>query len=234
VAWQTSGCGCGTGIGCDHRPIPLCIIQGAPLSMVLTASDPVAGRTVMAEVRSNPLGRLLLDMAPYCSTTADAPLDLVIEVPGEATRGVDSSGVYDVWVDDEMLAHGPATLQLAVSKPPGTRISAQSWTPVLMAGQPYAVVIATAGMMPPRESISVAQPPELVVSSPSGEPLVAVAGPPRTFHGPADGDISIVLPPGDTAALGPGRFTYSLTVANQFLERRMLLAGMLFVEEVPS
>ena len=56
-----------------------------------------------------------------------------------------------------------------------------------------------------------------------GYPWLDVTADPETVH--------LTLDDVDTSIIGPGRFTYSLVVSNEYRETRTLLTGMMLVEE---
>lgn len=235
MAWRTSGCGCGTGIGCDHgQPVPVCVVQGGRVDLLFIATEPIAGSLVRAEVRSSIGGSLLLDLAPYASASATDPYQLLISVPSEATVAMRSSGFYDVWVGAERVGFGPWLLDLSVSALPGRTVSALSWTPMVVAGESYTREILTAGMLPDGELVSTsmdAAAPEMSVYRLDGERVFAVKGSPWLEVAATGGPVQLNLSAVDTSSIGAGRFTYSLIVYNEYRERRTLLTGMMLVEE---
>ena len=236
MGWRSGGCGCGTGVGCsDGQLTPVCVVQGEPVSLVFAASSPVSGELVRAEVRTQPAGgRLLFDLAPFCSSSAGDPVVLLVDVPGVVTGEWDSSGYYDVWVGDERVGFGPFILELAVSMRPGRLVVVQSWTPSLVVGVPFVRDVSVAGLMPAGEEVSLspgAAEPEFVVTGVDGSERFFGKGDPWVVVSPDGAAVHLALSGEDVSSIGVGRFTYSLVVFNEYGERRTLLAGMLLVEE---
>jgi hypothetical protein len=192
---------------------------------------PVAGEPVRAQIRASAGGRLILDLAPYCSADPVNPDVLLLDVPSQATQQVTSSGYYDVWVGGERVAFGPVIVALAVSDLPGRVVTVASWTPTLVLGEPFERTIGVAGLLPVGESVSVSLPVVFEVFSAAGDVVYAAEGPPVVTFDPGSEEIVLMLPEYVSTVVGLGRYTYSLDVRNQLGERRRVLAGMLFVAE---
>lgn len=70
----------------------------------------LAGWRAAAQIRQDPSGRLLLDLAPYLTVVHDAPAGagdtgdagdaLELNIPGDITRTVDAPGVWDLRLVD--------------------------------------------------------------------------------------------------------------------------------------
>jgi hypothetical protein len=209
-------------------------VQGELLSLALTSPVPVEGQLVRGEVRTQAGGRLLLDLSLYLSVSPADPYVLLLDVPAEVTSALLSSGVYDVWVGGERIAFGPWLLEWSVSRLPGRVLLPMSWTPVLVAGEPFTRKIELAGLFPQGEEVSVSDEgsaPEFVILGVDGSPVFEVKGEPWARVLTDGKAVDLALSGVDTASIGHGRFSYSLVVFNVYGERRTVLAGMLLVED---
>jgi hypothetical protein len=188
---------------------------------------------VRAEIRAAAAGRLILDLAPYCSVD---PLDttmLNVDLPAEVTAAVTSSGHYDIWVANQRIAHGPAFAELSVSINPPRSALAGSWTPILTAGHSFERTISLPGLLPADDEISFDSTlaPEFVLSDFAGDEVLRWIGAPWLTVSPNRDTIILSLTASDAATLTPGRFSYVLRAWNTFHEPRILLAGILLVQE---
>lgn len=232
MVWRTKGCG--GGVGCDDSPLaPLCITQGQPLDISFAAGFVVAGQPVRAEIRHQPYGRLILDMAPYASVD---PIDnslLRIQLPAEVTAGVHSDGYYDVWVASQRIERGPAYCELSVSVLPPRQALTGSWSPTMVVGQDFVRDLDLTGLLPAGEEVSQAEdhPPQMTIEDPSGKEVVWFVGSPELTVVADGAAIHLALSVQDVATIGPGRFTYKLHAWNTLHELRTLMAGVLLVHE---
>lgn len=230
MVWRTYGCA--DGVGCDDsQPTPLCIIQGQPLDVSFPTGFAVEGQQVRAEMRAAPAGRLILDMAPYCSVDVLDRTMVRVTLPAEATTMVATSGIYDIWVAGQRIARGPVTTELSVSALPPRNLLAGAWTPVLTMGEPFIRTIEVAGLLPKGEQVSLDTNPEFVVSDLAGDEVLSLIGGPWLTVSPERDTITLSLTAIDVATLGPGRFTYLLRAWNLINESRTLIAGVLYVRE---
>lgn len=231
MPWRTAPCAAGAGCS-DEQPVPLCVVQGAPIEAVYAVGSDVTGRGVRAEIRTAPGGRLLLDMAPYCTADTVDPALLRVNVPGAATAHLTSSGYYDIWVDADRITYGSVLLELAVSINPPRTIIGNAWAPILTLGQGFERTIDTTGMMPEGEDILTrfGYQPAFTVRDMGGEIRLHREGEPAlTLLDRVR--IALRLTAAEVNHIGVGRHTYLLRVANLRREPRNLLAGVLEVEE---
>lgn len=230
MGWRASACADGVGFTTGY-PTPLGIVSGQPIEVSFAAGVDVTGRMVRAEIRTAPGGRLLLDMAPYCTADSVDPTLLRISVPADVSAALTTSGYYDVWVDAQRIALGPAMIELAISILPPRTIVGNAWTPILVMDQPFVRTIDTTGMLPADESLA-SDPdyaPMLTVYELSGAVASAWHGlPTLTVQGAV---ITLNLTMADVQDIGVGRFTYTLHACNTLHEPRTLLAGVLQVVE---
>jgi len=177
------------------------------------------------------MGRLVLDMTPFCTAVVGDPAVLSVEVPGEVTAGVSTSGVWDAWVGDERVAQGPFLVELGVSRRPGRVAQVNTWSPVLELGVPFERTISLAGLLPAGDIASGGG--LLSVIDLNGNIGGFWIGPPNVSVSPDGGSVDVALSGEDVTGLGVGRFTYSLGLSNQFAERRVVLAGVLVIQPAP-
>jgi hypothetical protein len=235
VIWRTKACA--GGVNCDETQLTsLCIIQGETLDVSFTAPVLVEGQPIRAEIRTAPYGRLILDMAPYCSADPTMPNMVRITLPAEVTQRVVSDGYYDVWVAHERIARGPAIADLSISLLPPRNVLTGSWTPVITVGQDFVRNISVVGLLPPGEEISLnpGRGPDLNIEDLHGKEVVWFMGSPELTVTPDGQAIDLALSVDDVAKIGPGRFTYKLHAWNTLHELRTLLAGVLLVTEEGS
>jgi hypothetical protein len=176
----------------------------------------------------------VLDMTPYCMAAADDPNAVSVDVPGDATAGVTTSGSWDGWIGQERAGFGPFLVELPVSRAAGRVMTAAVWTPSLTLGQPFVRDVSIAGLLPEGEYLASGDgtlAPEFMVSALDGSDASIWKGAPQVTVSPDADLVHVVLSEQDVGLLGLGRFTYRLAVYNDIGERRLVLAGPLTVVE---